>query len=247
MKSLEFFDGNCRLGRPAIPEGRIFLTADELLAELEYFGIAEAVVTHQAALDGAVPLGNELVMKELEGHPNLHPCWALLPSYTDEMPPEPELVKQMLDQGVKMARLSPDKNWIEFKDWALGELFAALEGQPIPLMVDVDEICWDDIYQACTQHPGMNLIVTGHSGRPRNAFGVLAVCPNVYLDLTGFYHGQLMEQTCQKFGAERLIFGSLMPQRTPGCLINMLMRAEISEEDKQLIAGGNLRRLTGGK
>ena len=246
MAKLEYFDGNCTIGMPGVPSGKWFDSTAELLEEMDYFGISEAVVNHQTALSGCAVLGNRLLMDLVGGHPNLHPAWVVLPSHTGEMPAERDLVKQMLDEGVKLARVLPGKNWIEFKDWALGRLFEALEGQPIPLVVDVDEVSWDDIHQVCTRHSELNVIVTGHCGRPRNAFAVVRACPNVHLDLTGFYNGHLVEQLCENCGAKQLVFGSRMPERTPGCLMNMLARAEICDEDKRMIAGGNLQRLIGG-
>ena len=48
---------------------------------------------------------------------------------------------------------------------------------------------------------------------------------------------------CERFGPERLLFGSRLPLLCPGAARHAIERAGISEQAKELIAGGNLRRL----
>jgi hypothetical protein len=50
----------------------------------------------------------------------------------------------------------------------------------------------------------------------------------------------------QHVGAGRLIFGSFLPVSDPLVPLGLILDAEMSEADRALIAGGNLRRLIGG-
>src|SRR5688572_28948638 len=97
------FDCKCLLGRRSIhtPLG-MPATADELLAEMDRLGIAEALVYHGMALDGHPYEGNQRLLREIAAHPRLHPCWVLLPT-AGEMPPPGELVAQMRARGVRAA------------------------------------------------------------------------------------------------------------------------------------------------
>src|SRR5919202_3418584 len=101
------FDANCMLGRRSIhtPLG-MPATADELEAEMDRLGIAEALVYHGMALDGHPWEGNQRLLREIEGRPRLHPCWVLLPT-TGEMPPPAQLVAEMRARGVRAARMCP--------------------------------------------------------------------------------------------------------------------------------------------
>jgi hypothetical protein len=49
----------------------------------------------------------------------------------------------------------------------------------------------------------------------------------------------------ERWGAERLLFGSNWPLLNHGQTLAMLTCAEVTDEQKLLIAGGNLRRLLG--
>ena len=49
-----------------------------------------------------------------------------------------------------------------------------------------------------------------------------------------------------RFGAERLLFGTNMPQGAGSAAIAMITYADISLEEKKLIASENLNRILGG-
>ena len=55
-----------------------------------------------------------------------------------------------------------------------------------------------------------------------------------------------IEDVCAKFGAERILFGSSLPYGAGSAAVSMITYANISEEEKELIASGNLERLLGG-
>ena len=50
---------------------------------------------------------------------------------------------------------------------------------------------------------------------------------------------------CEKVGASRLIYGSGMPRIAPGVAMTTVTHAWVNDEEKQLIAAGNLERLLG--
>ena len=55
-----------------------------------------------------------------------------------------------------------------------------------------------------------------------------------------------LEDFTQRFGAERLIFGTGLPEFAGSGCVAQLLYAEIDDAQKQLIAGGNLKRIMGG-
>jgi predicted TIM-barrel fold metal-dependent hydrolase len=55
--------------------------------------------------------------------------------------------------------------------------------------------------------------------------------------------GGAIEDIVKHFGPESLLFGTNMPQYTGTAAVSLLTYADISREDKQAIAGDNLRNL----
>ena len=67
---------------------------------------------------------------------------------------------------------------------------------------------------------------------------------NIYADISWLHMHNVIEDLTKKFGAERLLFG-IGPKSHNGTSIGALMHADISEDERQLIAHGNLERLLG--
>ena len=70
------FDANVRLG-PSGVHGDLALDTTGLLAEMERFGIKQALVAHFAAEEYDVEEGNRALARDL--HSRLVPAWAALP------------------------------------------------------------------------------------------------------------------------------------------------------------------------
>ena len=54
---------------------------------------------------------------------------------------------------------------------------------------------------------------------------------------------RLVEDAVNEFGSKRLLYGSAAPLQYPECTISVIQGAEVSEEVKSLIFGGNARRI----
>ena len=99
MKDYNFLDANTFIGRTRKPEPMWFHTKTELLEEMDYYHLNEAIVTHALARDYKHKHGNSLLMDELQGEERLYGCWVLpVYSHPDEQPIE-EMVADMLAAG----------------------------------------------------------------------------------------------------------------------------------------------------
>lgn len=72
---------------------------------------------------------------------------------------------------------------------------------------------------------------------------MLRTCPNVYLQTSGIYREDWMEDMSQALGAARLIFGSGAPYYDLGFELERIRRLHIPAADREAIAGPNLARL----
>ena len=80
-------------------------------------------------------------------------------------------------------------------------------------------------------------------GSNRRLFPLLEQYPNLYIETSYYVVHRGIELICRHFGAERLLFGTGLPQRAPGPAITALSYSQISDQERALIASGNLRRL----
>jgi predicted TIM-barrel fold metal-dependent hydrolase len=76
-------------------------------------------------------------------------------------------------------------------------------------------------------------------------YRALDACPNLHLELSGYWLHRGIEYLTEGWGAARLLFGSNWPHLGQHATIATLRTAEIRESDRRKIAGENLRRLIG--
>lgn len=249
---LTFFDCNISMGEWKHPRYGAIATADELERVLDYLQVERALVFHAHAQEGHAPIGNAMLMRELHGHPRLLPSWVLLPHHTGEMPEAQTLVGQMLEQGVKLARLFPGGGGHGFSlaPWCADPLLSELAKHRIPVMIDFtlgrrDAPDWNLIYNLCQRHPALPIILTGAGiGRAsRTFFPLLQACPNLYIELSRYTPFRAVDAICERFGACRLVYGSGLPLVAAGVALTTVTHALVSHEEKSLIASGNLTRL----
>ena len=137
------------------------------------------------------------------------------------------------------------QNW-PLSEWSAGKLLATLEERPIPLFLDFAETSCDQAYALAMAHPGLPVVLTGWPFRlSRLVYALLAETENLHFEISSFQlHGGI-EDICAKFGAKRLFFGSAAPHLDAAPSVMAIRYARIPEEEKAMIAGGNLRALLG--
>lgn len=257
---LRFFDANCMVGRLVRPEpsGHVD-TLEKLEDELEYFGIAEALVCHARAAERAIDPGNRAVIELLSEHEYLHPA-AVIPMHTAVDYPEPDAaVAELLAQGVRAVRVWPPSYHGYLADrWALGPLWNALAERRVPVLVGASDLgrypdqpgngfSARNIYDVCHTFPTLPVVVVRMNfSAVRVGVPLLRECSNLFAELSFFTTHRGVEFLCREVGAERLLFGSGLPLASPGPGIAAIQYALISNEERALIAGENLRQLLEG-
>ena len=249
---LKFFDCQAAVGRWKRPRYGAYETASELLAVLDYLQVERAVVFHAVAQEGHPTLGNVLLLEELREHSRLLPCWVLLPHHTSEMPEPRALVREMLDRGVYFAKLLPGigGHGFSLEPWCSGSLLDELAAHRIPTFHDFmlfrrDEPDWRLVHALCGSYPTLPLVLSGAGiGRAsRTFYALLRVCPNLYIETSRYTPFRGIEALCERGFADRLLYGSGLPQVAPGAALTSVTHALISDRAKALIASGNLERL----
>ncbi|MBR5479678.1 MAG: amidohydrolase family protein [Clostridia bacterium] len=251
MQKLSFFDCNAYFGPRKLCMPGSFSTKEELFANMDLYGIDRALVTHAFARELDPVEGNARLMDEIKNDETLSPMWVALPHHTGEFAKPDMLIRMMKKQNVRAVTLlaSPAYYFFSLQEWNCGELYSALEDARIPLFLGYPQLDpnLDGLYTILKNHPKLPLVLTNANYRiARNLYPLLSRFDNLYVETFGFKAQDGIEDICQKFGAERLIFGSGMPDSSGGGAVAMITYADISFEEKQMIASGNLEKLLGG-
>jgi len=205
VNELNYFDSFVTVGNPRIAQRAGIYEMDQILAELRYYHITEALIHHRFSYEDDPPVGNDEVLKVTSGKDNLHPVWVLLPEHTNEMPPPEELVSLMLDRGVKAASVYPKTHNWSLAEWSAGSLLRALEAHRFPLLIHLDETTWEELHSLAQRHPALPLIVIGATYKTsRFIFPLFKRHPNLYLEIAGYQvHGGLGSLVAQIVAHDR--------------------------------------------
>ncbi len=248
---MEILDCFCGVGAWATRNRILPHQPEEILRLMDHFGIQKALVYHNAMkCMGQAPDCNQILADWAKARPRFIPAFMLGLHPHQAEPKLDDYLAGMKTAGAKAL-------WIQlpfshrrqadriYHSWLIGDWLRACSEKRIPVLYHAEDENAQVIHALCSEFPDLRIILAGvmYSGdhylypllqRHRQ----LRVClgqayipsgnPGVFL---------------QHFPADRLLFGSGLPEFSPGGMIAHVQFADIKDTDKALILGGNLRRL----
>ena len=244
MDLIPFLDANCMIGRRVTPRPETNLTVEQMVEEMGRLGIGRALATHAYAKEYDPKTGNERVTEACQKHPVFIPCYVLLPEHTGEMPGGDALLRYLADGGARAARLYPKEHSYGLGERWCGGLFGALEGAGVPVLIDFDQTSWPELDGVLTAHPDLNLVVVRTGYRvDRWVYPMLKSHRGLHLETENYVPFMSLEAATERFGAERLVFGTGMPVWDAGGAVSHVLYAAVDEGARRKMAGENLERL----
>ena len=241
MAKLAFFDCNCIVGRRSTPRPENNMSVDQLKEELDRSGISRALGTHGYARDYDPATGNRMMSELAQAHPVFEPCYVILPHFTGEMPEGDALLRYLADGGARAVRLFPlEQNYGLGETWC-GPMFRTLEEAGVPVFIDLDQTDWREVDGVLASHPLLNLTLLRVGYRiNRWLYPMLHRYRGLRIE-SGFYTlHRGIETTARRFGPDRILFGTGLPEWNAGAAVGAIHYAEIDNESRRQIAGETL-------
>jgi predicted TIM-barrel fold metal-dependent hydrolase len=219
--------------------------AEELLAELDFCGIDQAVVYHTSMVDVDPGYGNRNILAEVDKAPDrLISTWTILPPVTEgEYAPE-LLFSQMKAHSVQLLRAYPERNRYLLNAVTMGELLEAIVSAHIPLYLS-PSTGWQDIYSVLKEFPELTVIIHNYGlwSHDRFLYPLFKAYKNVYIESGDMQTAGEIKDICGRFGSERILFGSDFPSNNMGGPLATLVGSGINKQDMNNIAHHNIERL----
>ncbi len=241
---IEFVDSNLMVGkRKVLREGSVYKTED-YLELMDRCGVKSAMAYHSIAKECDIIPGNQMLDEFLKTNKRFMGQWVIMPSDTEESYAPEELIHKMKQSGIKAVRIYPQMHMFSIKSYTCGKLFKTLQAHKIPVFIEKCEIEWGDLYELLKEYPKLPVVLcdTGYRCR-RQLLPILRECKNLYVESSSYVPNNGVEDFCKKVGADRMIFGSGIPNGSVCGATALIRYSCISEEEKQKIASGNLLRL----
>lgn len=246
MSRIKFFDVNMVVGKRAVCYPGSYCDLETIEKRMEQYGIDKALVYHDAAKEDDPAKGNRLVLNITKNSDKFYPVFVAIPHHTrPEFAPD-AFLETLKENQVRAVKIFPGVDFHNFMLHRLvtGELFEMLAANKIPLLLGFNQVGMEGIFNLAQEHKELRIIVTDFTYRQdRHLYALMDAMPNVYIETIGYKTFTGIEAFCQRFGSERLIYGSGMPFYSGASAVSMIRYAQLSDAEKENIAHGNLERL----
>lgn len=254
-------DAFCCLGRWKRPVNADLYGHDakSLLDQMDFMGIAEAVVHHSIARLSHPIDGNEQAMRMIKGRPRLRACWAILSKASREYASFEKYVDGTFRRGVRCFAvfprfvISPFGLDTSVREYVRAGTFGVLEDRRLPVFLDFgvepsggqDSADWEALRFLLAAHPKLPVILSEFRlrGGSRLLPGVMDDHPNLRLETSGLWDYMAIEQVAKHWGADRLIFGTRSPWHNTGLALGMVTMSNLPPAQRAMILGGNIEKL----
>ena len=249
---IKYFDCFAAIGKYGSKDPEAPWTTEQLLSEMQRCQVNAALVYAHQARETHPLVGNPIVSEICKENPRLFPCWVALPHHTLEMPAPGKLVQQMVDEGVKALKIYPRIFEFPVDEITLGPLLDAVQEAGILLIADAGrygdaiQLEWPEVSWICDNYPKLKLLL--HSVRweaTRTLTPLAEQFENLYFEFSNYQGNRMLEFWCERIGHHRLLFGSEAMIKSMGAARAYIDYADINDEQRKAIAGGNLMKLLG--
>jgi len=245
---MKLIDCNTRVGRTQAPISPLVTpTADALLQRMDVCGVSYAFCRHDAGREQGPRDGDARIIEICAAKPRLKPVLTVTPLIREDLGGMETFLTRAKACNAAALRIYPKGMGFSAAPYAMEEIAEIAETLSVPVMVDMAEIEAETIANLAKTFPRMNMIVTEIYYRNlRNLCPIFRHCDNLYLETGMLKTFHSLEDLCSLYGAERLVFGSGAPYQDMGAAVAHLLAADICDDEKELIASGNIKRLCGG-
>ncbi len=244
---MRFFDSLLTLGRTNRAVAEAPQDADQALAVMERYDVAEAMVVHTTGRDADAELGNRVIAKV--DHPRLHRVWCIEPACVVEEPAA-AFVKRALRERARAFLINPCARNIRIdRCLRLQAIAGILEERRIPLFAvyrqwdaGQDVIDWYDLADFCNRYPNLPVIAWELRTRAnRPMFDALGSADNLCVSLAAVWQAQMLEQVCNHFGPRRLLFSLGLPSLDPAMFQAVVTYAHVEPSVRRAVAGETMQ------
>ena len=252
--ALRYFDCLCETGPIENKDPAAPWTTEDILACMDWCEIDGALLGHTMSRREDPMTARSILADEIAKAPDrLFPIWSAMPNDAGDTEDPTDLIGAMRAADVRAIKLFPASHGFPTDISVIGPLLESLRDAGAPVFLDATEFGGDAdrpfhaFHEIASNFPTLILVAQRFGwGQQRVALALLDRHENIHIEFSKFQCNRGLEVCARRYGAERLLFGSGLPAMSAGAARAYIDYADISDEARQLIAGGNLSRLLGG-
>lgn len=238
---MKVIDINCMLGTWPSEKLR-FSDSTGLLKEMDSYNISTGIAFSSIAL-WSPERGNQLI-KEAAADSNgrVKASYILDPIlYRSDMEGKNSLLNKIRKEKPSAVKLYPNRNCFTLDSFYCGEFLEILNELSIPVLFDADQApSFDKLPDLARTYKNIKFIILRHSmNRVRYTIPIIKKLDNIYFDTSVMVDTGVIQEIVNRYGSDKLLFGSGMPFYVPAGALALILYSRISECDKEKILSLN--------
>ena len=230
------------LGREHQREAWQASTVEDLSRVLDRYGLDCALVNASSSRTVNAFRGNEELFAAVEADSRLIPSPSIIPDAGGELGDEESFVDDLIKRGARSVCHHPTTHRTGLDVRVIGKLYEVLQRRRLP--VSLFETNLLDAADLAKRYPLLPIILHAPTYRDLTFIPAFKDAVNLHISLMpNFAAFRGVESFVKTFGADRILFATGFPLHEPGAPLAYLAFADISSEDREKIAFGNLERL----
>jgi len=247
LEDVEIIDAHMHLNEPPfyVPSP----DWESCIKTMDKYGISRGISAPELGITCSMEEGNSEILEVSEQTDRLLPYCTINPHFPDRIGPE---LERCFARGAVGIKIHPAIHQVAITDERYYPVYeyASDTGKPVlshtwgECPVSSPGLC----VQVAERFPDIQFIL-GHTGGTfkglQESIAAMKEKPaNLTADITGSTQFlRRIEILCREVTAERVVFGSDSPWIEPGLPLGAIVFADITDEEKQLILSGNIKRL----
>jgi hypothetical protein len=156
-------------------------------------------------------------------------------------------IQNLISQGFKLFRFFPGEQGWPLDHAVFADILDQLEPTTAPIMINAENIGDASALARVLGGKKHALILEGVVFETLSeADSVMKKHDNIYVETHGIIVPSGLKFLVDQIGAERIIFGSDAPRSSLAGALRYLMESGLSDQDREKVLGGNIKRLLGG-
>lgn len=246
MKQRKYLNFYAAVGRKRVPDKDYPNDVNVLLDDMKYARVHGAIILPNSAEEYSFSYGNREGISIAKSNPRLKsiapvPTTALL-----EMG-ENNYFDFLLESGAVALAASPSFR-CAYTPKSIAPIAETLmrHNKPLVFTAAASENALLQIDAIASAYPQLPIIMYGCSwGQGRTVLEMLSRHQNLHFEISSFHVNNLFKISKEHFGIDRVLYGSAWPLKSMGAMKAYVEYADITEDDKNMVAHGNACRLFG--
>jgi len=242
MKQRKYFDIHGVVGRQSGPPKHFPYLPQEMCNDMRSVRVHGAAVSSAESVDYSFVAGDAKLAGIIKAQPRLYGIATLPPTAALEAG-DPDYCGRLLDAGFRGVKIAPSKFSCGHDPRNMENIAGLLTERGLPLLYPRGE-GFEGLTALLDAYRGLNVILLEASwGDNRQVFPLLERYPNLYFEYSKNQANDILELTKAHFGIERALFGTGWPLTSMGSLKALTEYADLSEDERDMVAHGNACRL----